>query len=136
MAQSSKQLTQLNKTETQLATDDSQTKFTQGEKFPDISPPLSLPPPSTSPSLALKYPPHLYKSNSISSDVSTNILTNSNASCSSLSSSSMQLFRNSNSIESLTVPSPAGSLEQFDLTATPLSVDDGVSNTSNLENAK
>ena len=33
-------------------------------------------------------------------------------------------FRSPNSIESINVPSPAGSLEQFDVMSTPLSVDD------------
>lgn len=45
------------------------------------------------------------------------------------------VFRNPSSIESLTAPSPAGSLiEQFDSTATPQSADDAASDTSiNIE---
>ena len=74
--------------------------FTLGEKLlPDMSP-LSLPPPSTSPSL---------------SELGTTIKTRNNAN---------YFFRNPNSIESIAVPSPASSLEQFDLTTTPLSTDD------------
>ena len=86
------------------------------------SSPLSLPPPSTSPSLSTSslksYPLHVYKSTTI--DTANN---NNN--------NSQQIFRNPNSIESTAVPSPAGSLEQFDFMATPLSVtDDATSDTT------
>jgi hypothetical protein len=92
-----------------------------------MSSPLSLPPPSTSPSLSsLKSYPLFCKSNSSTS-------TDTGISSSSSSFNSQQMFRNPNSIESIAVPSPASSLEQFDFMATPLSVtDDTTSDTSIL----
>lgn len=42
-------------------------------------------------------------------------------------------FKNPNSIESMVVPSPAGSLEQFEIINTPLSVDESSNTSLNLE---
>ena len=72
----------------------------------------------------------------------TNISSNANGSGigggqtnTSLHLNSNYYFRNPNSIESIAVPSPAGSLEQFDVTTTPLSADD-TSDTSIIDSLK
>jgi hypothetical protein len=93
-----------------------------------MSSPLSLPPPSTSPSLSsLKSYPLFCKSNS-----STSTDTGISSSSSSSSFNSQQMFRNPNSIESIAVPSPASSLEQFDFMATPLSVTDDITSDTSI----